>query len=303
MTIVPHALETIADHIRYAFSRMNACEVYCGHGFESAWDEAVHLVLQSLSLPWDFSETLWQCRVTEAEHTLLLSKIEQRTEKLLPLAYITQQAWFCGLPFFVDERVLIPRSPIAELIEHDVQPWLQSSPAAILDVCTGSGCIGIAAAMQFEEAAVDLLDISHEALAVAQRNIDMHDVGDRVAAIHSDGCEAILAQQNKYALILSNPPYVDANDLASMPAEYHHEPRLGLAAGEDGLDLVHRLLREMRTLLTDDGVLVMEVGNSWEALEAAYPDTAFTWVEFERGGHGVFVMTAQELQALPDPSI
>ncbi len=296
---MPHALSTIADHIRYAFSCFNAEHLYFGHGYDNAWDEAVQLVLQSLSLPWDFSQELWHCRVTSEEQVMLLERIDKRVNDRIPLAYLTHQAWFCGMPFYVDERVLVPRSPIAELIEQHLEPWLTVAPDRILDVCTGSGCIGIAAAMAFEHAHVTLLDISEDALDVAQRNIDDYALQDRVQAIRSDGCSALLGQDQKYQLILCNPPYVDAQDMASMPAEYHHEPRLGLEAGEDGLDLVHRLLVEARALIDEEGLLVLEVGNSWKALESAYPGTAFTWVEFERGGHGVFVMSARELKAMP----
>ncbi|MDX1452072.1 MAG: 50S ribosomal protein L3 N(5)-glutamine methyltransferase [Oleiphilaceae bacterium] len=297
---MPDNLASIADHIRYSFSQLQQAEVFFGHGYESAWDEAVHLVLQSLHLPWDFAQELWHCRLTREECDKIGDAINQRISERKPLAYITGQAWFCGLAFEVNPSVLIPRSPIAELIENDFQPWLNNAPSRILDICTGSGCIGIAMAMQFEAADVDLIDISPEALAIARRNIARYGLEDRVEAVLSDGCAEILeARTGAYDLIVSNPPYVDADDLAAMPPEYHHEPRLGLEAGKDGLDLVHRLLREAAQLISADGLLVMEVGNSWEALEAAYPETAFTWIEFERGGHGVFVMSAQELKAMP----
>ncbi len=197
-----------------------------------------------------------------------------------------------GLPFNVTQDVLVPRSPIAELIQADFQPWLQVSPERILDLCTGSGCIGIACAYQYPEAEVVLSDISAQAIAVAQGNILRHKLTDRVQVVQSDVFSDITG---RFDVIVSNPPYVDASDIASMPPEFRSEPLLGLAAGEDGLEIARRILRHARQFLTDEGILVVEVGNSWEALEAAYPEVPFTWVEFENGGVGVFVMTAREL--------
>lgn len=299
-------LQTIADFIRYTFSSLNREQVYCGHGTDNNWDEAVSLVLQLLDLPWDFSTELWSCRLADEEKALILDAIKRRTKGREPLAYITKQAWFCGLRFNVDERVLIPRSPIAELIGHHMEPWLLNEPERVLDLCTGSGCIGIAAALEFEEAQVDLFDISVDALAVAKSNIELYELNDRVQAFSSDLFSALSdpsqfsdGEHVRYDLILSNPPYVDQNDFDSMPEEYSAEPVLGLVAGPDGLDIVRRILTESAKHLSDDGLMIVEVGNSWEALEEAYPDFPFTWVEFEQGGHGVFVIRAQELRNYP----
>lgn len=221
--------------------------------------------------------------------------VRRRIEERVPAPYLIGEAWYCGLPYLVDERVLIPRSPIAELIEQQFRPWLTGQPQRILDLCTGSGCIGIACAMQFPQAQVELLDLSFDALAVAEANIQRLEVDDRVMALQSD---LFSAASGRYDLIVSNPPYVDADDMACLPDEFHHEPELALAAGDDGLDLVHVLLKQARQYLTDDGVLVVEVGNSWPALAAAYPQLPFQWQEFERGGHGVFVLKAADLDTL-----
>lgn len=291
------ALKTIADYIRYAYSRMNAADVFFGHGFDNAWDESVYLVLQSLHLPWDFDSELWGCRVTKNEQQFLLERIEKRIEERTPTAYLTRCAWFSGLPFYVDERVLVPRSPIGELIQQAYRPWLQHEPQKILDVCTGSGCIGIASALAFGDVDVDLLDISQEALEVAQINVRKHALEDSVRIIQSDVMDELtLGEHGPYDLIVSNPPYVDARDLAEMPVEFSKEPVLGLAAGPDGLDIVKRILQSAESFLSPQGCLIVELGNSWEALEAYYPDVPFTWIEFEHGGHGVFVMTADELK-------
>lgn len=233
-------------------------------------------------------------RLTTSERARVVANIQRRIEERIPAAYITGQAWFAGLPYAVDERVLVPRSPIAELIEKRFAPWLTEEPLQILDLCTGSGCIGIACAYAFPDAEVQLSDISFDALAVAEENIHQHGMADRVFAMQSDLFENLLGQ--RFDLIVSNPPYVDAEDMASLPDEFHAEPELGLASGDDGLDFTRRLLREAQDYLTDEGLLVVEVGNSWPALEAAYPDLPFVWVEFERGGHGVFVLTAQDLR-------
>jgi ribosomal protein L3 glutamine methyltransferase len=279
---------------------MNREHVFFGHGTDNAWDESVSLVLQILALPWDFSRDMWNCRLTSQERHRLHDALEKRIHGRIPLPYITQQAWFCGHRFYVDERVLIPRSPIAELIENHFSPWAnfeQAPPSAVLDLCTGSGCIGIACALQYEDAEVDLLDISEDALAVAQCNIDDYALQDRVHVIHSDVFSGLgEGYHGRYQLIVSNPPYVDQHDFEQMPDEFKAEPVLGLVSGKDGLDLVRKILVQAGDYLTDDGLLVVEVGNSWVALEEAYPDFPFTWIDFEFGGHGVFVVTAEELK-------
>lgn len=304
---MPDSLLTIADFIRYAFTRLNKESVYFGHGTDNSWDESINLVLQSLELPRDFPQNLWSCRLSNGERELLIDNINARILKRLPLAYITHQAWFCDYRFYVDERVLIPRSPIGELIRKQFSPWLlnenlvDDESGIILDLCTGSGCIGIACALEFENAEVDLLDISSSALEVAQQNIEAYELGSRVRTIQSDVFSALGADYlGRYDLIVSNPPYVDAEDYRTMPEEYAKEPALGLVAGDDGLDIVRRILREAPKYLKEDGLLVVEVGNSWHALEQAYPDFPFTWIEFEFGGHGVFVLHAEELKVLSD---
>jgi len=302
---VPDTLATIADFIRFTYSRLNREPVYFGHGTDNSWDESVSLVLQCLDLPWDFSNELWFCRITKDESARLLQIIDKRIVDRTPLPYLTNQAWFCDHRFYVDERVLIPRSPIAELIHDRFSPWIASQnltndeASDILDLCTGSGCIGIACALEFENADVDLLDISEQALEVAQQNIEYYELQDRVRTIQSDVFSGLGSQAAKrYDLIVSNPPYVDANDYQTMPEEFSKEPVLGLVSGADGLDLVRRILAEAAKFLKEDGLLVVEVGNSWEALEQAYPEFPFTWIEFEFGGHGVFVIQSDELKLL-----
>ena len=298
---MPNSLTTIADFIRFAYSRFNEENIFFGHGTDNGWDESVSLVLQVLYLPWDFSTEMWSCRLSEEEKSRVLEAISLRVDKRIPLAYITKQAWFCDHRFIVDERVLIPRSPIAELINNRFSPWLfvddTDKALSILDLCTGSGCIGIAAALEFDNAKVDLLDISEDALAVAKSNIALYELENRVTALQSDVFSVLKSLPGKrYDIILSNPPYVDLHDYQTMPEEFAKEPELGLVAGEDGLDIVRKILSQAAQYLTDEGLMIVEVGNSWEALEKAYPDFPFMWVEFEFGGHGVFVIRADELK-------
>lgn len=288
-------LVSIQDFVRWAYSRFNETGLFYGHGSDNSWDEAVNLVLQALHLPWDFDKQLLACRLTDVERKRLTLLIHRRIEERIPTAYLVNQAWFCGLPFYVDERVLVPRSPIAELINNGFNPWLgKSEPTRILDLCTGSGCIGIACAYEFDEACVDLADISADALDVARVNIDQHDLWDRVEAVESDLFDGLAGR--RYQLIVSNPPYVDAEDLSDMPDEFQHEPVLGLEAGIDGLDIVKRMLAQAADYLDPDGLLVVEVGNSGPALQDAFAEVPFTWLEFENGGDGVFALTAQQCQ-------
>lgn len=293
-------LKTVRDWLRFAVSRFSAGEVYCGHGTDNLWDEAVQLVMQTLHLPMMDNVQYLDARLTKAERETVLERIERRVNDRVPVPYLTGEAWFMGLPFEVDERVLIPRSPIGEFLLEEGGPWLNGKPVErILDLCSGSGCIGIAAAWQFPDARVDLADISSGARDIAERNIERHGLADRVSAIESDLFSAL---EGPYDLILANPPYVDAKDMADLPEEYRHEPELGLAAGADGLVLMERILRQASSYLAPDGVLVGEVGNSQPALEAAFPGLPFTWLAFENGGHGVFVLDAEALQG-PDQSV
>lgn len=294
MTSPIEDLHTVRDYLRYASSRFSASTVFFGHGTDNVWDEAVQLVMRTLHLPLDNNTLFLDARLTREERQLILERIQRRIDDRVPLAYLLGEAWFMGMPFHVDERVLVPRSPIGELIENGFQPWLGDKPVErILDLCTGSGCIGIGAATIFEDACVDLSDISPDALAVAESNIDLHELRERVRTVQSDVFANISGQ---YDIIVSNPPYVDAEDLAGMPQEFHHEPALGLAAGNDGLDIAHRIIAGAAEHLTPGGLLVVEVGNSWVALDEAYPDLPFTWLDFSNGGDGVFAIAEQDLR-------
>jgi len=327
-------LLTIRDYLRYAASQFAASEIFFGHGTDNVWDEAVHLVMRSLHLPLENNTQFLDARLTRDERVLILERVGRRINERVPLAYLLGEAWFMGMPFHIDERVLVPRSPIGELIENGFQPWLGDKPLGeawfmgmpfhidervlvprspigeliengfqpwlgdkpverILDLCTGSGCIGIGAASVFEDARVDLSDISPEALAVAESNIELHELRDRVRTVQSDVFENIIG---RYDIIVSNPPYVDAEDLSDMPREFHHEPALGLAAGNDGLDIAHRIIAGAAEHLSPKGLLVVEVGNSWVALDEAYPDLPMTWLEFSNGGDGVFAISEQDLR-------
>lgn len=292
MTASPSRLRTLRDHIRWAVSRFQAEQLFFGHGTDNAWDEARQLVLGALHLPWEMADSYLDCRLEDDERDHLQGLLRRRIEERVPTAYLLGQSWFCGLPFIVDERVLIPRSPIGQLIDRRFEPWLAGNPARILDLCTGSGCIGIACAYEFLEAEVVLADLSFEALEVANRNIELHGLEDRIYTVQSDGFDGLPKQ--RFDLIVSNPPYVDAEDFADMPDEYHHEPALGLACGDDGLDLVRRMLAEAADHLTETGTLIIEVGNSQVHVEALYPEVDFTWLEFSEGGHGVFLLSASQ---------
>ena len=288
----PSRLRSVRDHIRWAVSRFHEAGLFFGHGTDNAWDDARQLVLGALHLPFEIADSYLDCRLEEDEQEHLLELIRRRIEERVPTAYLIGEAWFCGLPFVVDERVLVPRSPIAELISQRFTPWLPAEPARILDLCTGSGCIGIACAYAFPEAEVVLGDLSFDALEVANHNIERHELEERVYTVQGDGFAGLPGQ--RFDLIVSNPPYVDAEDFAEMPAEYQHEPALGLACGDDGLDLVRRMLAEAADHLSEKGLLIVEVGNSQVHVEALYPEVDFTWLEFEQGGHGVFLLAATQ---------
>lgn len=293
-------LTTIRDYIRWAVSCFNRADIYFGHGTDNAMDEALRLVLFSAGIPLGSQADFLDAKLSQQERLAVLDLIAQRVEQRMPLPYLTGEAWFAGLAFKVDARVLIPRSPVAELIQQGFEPWLAyQSVDSILDLCTGGGCIGIACAHFFEEASVDLADLSADALDVANENIARYELNPRVRAVQSDLFSSLAGRQ--YQLIVSNPPYVDSEDLASMPAEYQHEPAMALGSGDDGLDITRCILREAADYLTEEGILVVEVGNSGIALEQVYSEVPFTWVEFEQGGHGVFVFTRAELrQYFPD---
>ncbi|MGL5146884.1 MAG: 50S ribosomal protein L3 N(5)-glutamine methyltransferase [Plesiomonas shigelloides] len=286
-------LHTIQDMLRWTVSRFNAAGLYYGHGTDNPWDEAVALVLPTLFLPLDFPADMRNCRLTPSERHRIVERVLRRINDRVPVAYLTNSAWFCGMEFYVDERVLVPRSPIGELIQNHFDGLLPREPLRILDMCTGSGCIAIACAAEFPDAEVDAVDISTDALTVAEQNIYAHALGQRVIPIRSDVFRDL--PQDKYDLIVTNPPYVDAEDIADMPDEYHHEPAIGLASGMDGLKLTKRILAGAPDYLAEDGVLICEVGNSMVHLEAQYPEIPFTWLEFEHGGLGVFMLTRQQI--------
>lgn len=293
---VMDTLTTLRDYIRWGSSRFAEAGVCFGHGTANALDEAAALVLHALRQPHDLPADYYAAVLTPDERRSVVALIERRIRERKPLAYLIREAWFAGLPFYVDERVLVPRSPLAEPIESRFAPWVEPERVhAVLDLCTGSGCIAIACAHAFPEAQVDAADISTEALAVAGENVRRHRLEDQVKLVESDLCAALGGKT--YDLIISNPPYVSRAEWESLPPEYHAEPRLGLEAGADGLDCVRRILRETASHLNAMGALIVEVGSSAEALIEAFPRIPFIWLEFERGGDGVFLLTAEQLRA------
>ncbi len=288
-------LFSIADWQRYITSALNGADVYFGHGAADGWEEGLLMLSAVTSLSFQELNECRNCRLTTDEKLQLVALVNRRIRDKIPAAYLVHKAWFADLPFYVDERVLVPRSPIAELIQQHFAPWISEEPARILDLCTGSGCIAIACAYAFADAEVDAVDISTDALEVARMNIEEHGLSERVTAIESDGLDALTG--NVYDLIVTNPPYVDAEDMSDLPDEYHHEPELGLAAGHDGLDLVRRILRDAPEHLSGDGILVCEVGNSMVHMMEEWPDVPFIWLDFENGGTGVFVINREQLIA------
>ncbi|MDP8033607.1 50S ribosomal protein L3 N(5)-glutamine methyltransferase [Pasteurella atlantica] len=292
---VADELQTTLDFMRWAYSCFNASDLYYGHGYDNAWDEAQQLILAALHLPSDIPEKLFDTRLTLTEKSHIISMVKQRLGWRKPIAYLTHCAWFAGLEFYVDERVIVPRSPIAELIQNRFAGILHSEPLRILDMCTGSGCIAIACAEQFPNADIDAVDLSTEALNVAEMNIEYHKMSERVIPIQSDLFDNV--PQDQYNLIITNPPYVDKEDLEDMPEEYHHEPEIALGSGVDGLTLVKRILATAPNYLADHGSLVCEVGNSMVHLIEQYPEVPFNWIEFEHGGLGVFSLNKEQLLA------
>lgn len=316
-------LKTIRDFIRFCVTKLREYDVVVAQGTNDVFAEAAAIVLHTLSLDWSADEQILDCRLTQGEKSNVLSLLQQRIIERKPLSYLINLAYFCDLPFYVDERVLIPRSPIAELIRQQFYPYFESNelveklgngdkdhkffehglsdknlaqPERILDLCTGSGCIAIALASRFHDAHVDASDIDKQALEVAALNVEHHDIAHQVNLIESNLFEKIPAE-NQYDLIVTNPPYVDAATMADLPPEFLHEPDHALAAGQDGLDLVHHILYNAPDYLTRDGLLVCEVGDSEWALRQAYPEIQFDWLEFAKGGTGIFAMDFDELMA------
>jgi len=287
-------LTTIQDLVRWGASRFGEAGLYFGHGTDNAFDEAAWLVAEALHMPVQRVAEYRDCRVTASEHAAVMALLERRVVERRPAAYLTGRTWFAGLEFAVDDSVMIPRSPLAELIADGFAPWLGPERIGrVLDLCTGSGCIGIAVAAHLPDVDVDLADISPAALRVAARNRSLHGLEERVRLLESDLFAGIGEQG--YDVIVSNPPYVSAAEMELLPPEYRHEPRLAFAGGESGLDLVLRILRDATDYLDDDGILVVEVGNSAAALQQRFPNVPFTWLEFERGGEGVLLLRQQQL--------
>lgn len=287
-------LATIIDLIRYAASRFNAAGLTFGHSHDNAIDEASHLVLSSLHLPPDLPPAYGSARLTPDEKNKVLALVERRIATREPVAYLVGEAWFAGMPFKSDPRALVPRSPIAELIEDGFSPWLDGRDVErALDLCTGSGCIGIAMAAYNPHWQVDIADISNDALALAGENIQRHRLGAQVRAVRSDLFDGL--EGECYDLIVSNPPYVTDAEYLALPGEYAHEPKLGLTAGSDGLDIVLRILRDAPEHLGDGGLLIVEVGESERALGALLPEVPFVWIEFKVGQMGVFALERDDL--------
>ena len=288
-------LHTFRDLLRFSVSRFNEAGLFFGHGSSNAYDEAAYLILHTLHLPPDQMETFLDARLTNMEISQVLGIVKRRALEKIPAAYLTQEAWLGDFSFYVDKRVLIPRSFIAELLREQLSPWVSdpSSVHSALDLCTGSGCLAILLAHAFENATIDATDISDEALEVANKNVEDYDLNQRVHLLQSDLFGAL--EGRLYDLIISNPPYVNAESMASLPEEYLHEPRSALASGNDGLEATKEILRRAAGYLTDEGMLIVEIGHNRAALEEAFPQTPFTWLETTAGDGFVFMLTRDHL--------
>jgi ribosomal protein L3 glutamine methyltransferase len=287
-------LMTVRDWVRWGASLFNANALHFGHGTDNAWDEALCLVLHAIHLPPNSHPEIFNAHLTREEKKTISDLFQIRVEKRLPVPYITHEAWFAGLKFYIDQSVLIPRSSFTEIIEKQFEPWIDATPVhRVLDMCTGSACIAIATALVFSEAKVDAIDISEDALVVAKKNVSAFELSDRIQLIHSSLFNGLRGQ--RYDLILSNPPYVSAQEMALLPQEYRHEPRLGLFAEDEGLNIVIQILAQASDFLTEQGILMVEVGNSEKALTKRFPQVPFTWLEFENSEGGVFFLTYEQL--------
>ena len=297
MSTLTQDLETVRDWVRYAVSRFNAAGVFFGHGLADAYDEAVYLVLHTLSLPLDRVDAFLPGRVTQDERAELARVIERRVDERIPAAYLTHEAWLGGFRFFVDERVIIPRSYIADLLPDGLAPWLPEAGAvqSALDLCTGSGCLAVLLAHHYPNADIDATDISPDALTVAQKNVAEHGLQDRINLIRSDLLSNLT--EKTYDLIICNPPYVTAMAMEELPPEYRHEPSLALAGGDDGLDAVRIVLAKAPQFLAAEGILVTEVGHNRGATEKAFPSLPFTWLATQGSDDSVFLLKREELAA------
>ena len=289
------SLHTVRDCLRFAVSRFNQAKLFFGHGSNDAYDEAVYLILHTLHLPLDRLEPFLDARLTDSERNEVLDIIRQRVEKRIPAAYLTHQAMLGDFSFYVDERVIVPRSFIAELLLERLSPWIAEPEGitSVLDLCTGSGCLAILAAHAFPNAGVDAADLSPDALAVAEHNVKDYRLQDRVSLVESDLYAKLGGKQ--YDLIISNPPYVDAESVAALPQEYLHEPEMALGSGHDGLDATRIILEQAAQHLTENGLLIVEIGHNRDALEAAYPHLPFTWLDVSAGDEFVFMLHRNDL--------
>lgn len=294
--MTPNNFATVRDVLRFAITRFNSEKLFFGHGSANAFDEAAYLILHSLQLPLDQLEPFLDARLLQSEVDELLRIVERRAEDRVPAAYLTKEAFLGAYRFYVDERVIVPRSFIAELIPEQLAPWVQDPDAVlnVLDLCTGSACLPIMLADAFPEAHIDAVDISKDALEVARINVKEYELEDRITLHESDLYSNL--PPRKYDLIISNPPYVNADSMSKLPEEYKQEPQLALAGGIDGMDLVRKIIAQAGQRLTEDGVLIIEIGNEREYAEAAFPDLDLTWLSTSAGDHMVFMLRADQLR-------
>jgi len=293
---IHNELKTVRDVIRYAVSRFNDAQLAFGHGSDNAWDEAVYLVLSTLHLPLDTLDPFLDARLLEDEKKKCVSLIELRVKKRVPLAYLTGEAWLQGHRFLTDKRVIVPRSPISELLAEHLEPWVDDPENVqhVLDLCTGSGCLAILAALAFPNAQVDAVDLSDHAIRLAQRNVDMYQLGERVNVLQGDLYTPLKKQ--RYDVIVCNPPYVNSTTMAQLPSEYQHEPSLALAGGDDGMDIIRTILNQAAAHLSDDGFIVLEIGNEYENFMNAFPALNPVFLETAEGDDSVLLLTREQLQ-------
>ena len=295
MTNVSHPFATVRDLLRYATSRFNQAEIFFGHGTTNAYDEAAYLILHTLHLPLDTLEPFLDARLLDDEIAKVMALVERRATERIPAAYLTNEAWMHGFRFFVDERVIVPRSLIGELLQDRLTPWVDDPDqvGAVLELCTGSACLAILSAVAFENADIDAVDLSHPALEVAQRNVSDYQLDDRIALFEGDLYEPLPERQ--YDVILTNPPYVNQASMDALPPEYRHEPSMALAGGPDGMTIVQRIIANAKRWLTPEGVLVVEIGNERENVEAAFGGLELNWLTTSAGDDSVFLLRAADL--------